>query len=174
MARFRHLHAADGNGLDFDWRQVPMGGLETYHAPLENGDLIELHGLRSKRREGPTRWSYHIMGPIDPEVELVEKPGGGWGHTKPGVWTTMGTNGGKYRAALGSGGQGDLRAEEEATGKTNQFTPLRLPTMHHDMHEAMRAAEHHYRALNRRGITPSHTEDYDINDIMRRFDGGEL
>lgn len=167
MAKFRHLHAAGENGLSFDWKPVPMGGLEGYHAKLENGDLIELSGLHRKGR--PSSWTYHILGPHDPEVELVENPNrGGYGWTKPGVWSTLGRQGelGErgYRQALGSGGQGDLRAEEEATGKTNQYTPLRLPTMHHDKMEAMLAAEQHYRALNRTGQGQSKLDsgvDYD-------------
>lgn len=44
-----------------------------------------------------------------------------------------------------------------------------------DSHEeAQQAAETHYKALNRSGVTPSVTHGYDINDIMRRFNRGEL
>lgn len=145
MAKMRR-HAAGGNGPDFDWQPRPSGGLEGYHAKLENGDIIHLYGLHSKRKGQPSKWSYHIMGAPDPEVQMLSR--GKW--SKPGVWTV--TDHPNVRPFLGSGGQGDLKAEEEADrSKRTSYTPLRLPTMHHDKIEAMLAAEQHYRALNRTG-----------------------
>jgi len=47
-------------------------------------------------------------------------------------------------------------------------------TFINDPHGAMKAAEQHYLSLDRRGQTGSHNQHYDINDIMRKFDGGEL
>lgn len=166
MARFRHLHAADGPV--FDWKPVPRGGLEGYQAKLENGDMIELSGLPAKRKGQPTKWSYHILGPVDHDVELVEHPGGGYSWSKPGVWSLLGMETG-HRQALGSGGQGDLKAKEEATGQTNHYTPLRLPTMHYDKTEAMLAAEQHYRALNRAGQGRSSVDSgFDYDDFFKR------
>jgi hypothetical protein len=171
MARFRHLHAADGNGLDFDWRDKPFGHLPGYVAPLENGDSIEMYGLTNRKGGQPPRWSYHILGPRLPDEDLYDENG----DRKPGPWHHHTDGNGGHSQWLGSGGQGHLRRDEESgVAPRNEYTDLRQPTDFDNPHDAMRAAEHHYRALDRRGITPSHTEDYDINDIMRRFDGGEL
>lgn len=147
MARFRHIHSADENGLDFDWQPVEAGGLEGYHAPLENGDLIQLYGLH-RRGKKPSNWSYHILGPADPEAKILEKPEGGYGWNRPGIWSV--TDRGNSRPWLGSGGQGDLKAEEESDPRLRTvYTDGRQPTMFDNKLDAMRAAEHHYRTLNR-------------------------
>lgn len=164
MARFRHLHAADENGLHFDWQPRSRGNLEGYHAPLENGDLIELHGLPPQRKNEPWKWSYHIMGPPDPEVKMVGHSGK-W--SKPGVWTV--TDYPHTRPWFGSGGQGDLKAEEEADRrKRTNYTDGRQPTMFDNKLDAMRAAEQHYIALNRMGQGRSSIDSgVDYDDISK-------
>lgn len=53
MARFRHLHAADGHGLSFDWKPHDSFPLHHY-APLENGDQLWVTGEKGRERPGLT------------------------------------------------------------------------------------------------------------------------
>ena len=108
MARFRHLHAADEHGLDFDWKPYPDG--DCHQAKLENGDLMYALGLHSGG------WGYEIYNSPFPEEN------------------------------------------HQSIGRHGQPYP--------DAHSAMRAAEDHYKTLDRHGVTPP-ARDYDINDIMR-------
>lgn len=174
MARFRHLRAADENGLHLQWfpgitRRENGSSWENHHAPIENGDLIELHGHHRPGR--PSRWSYHILGPADREVRKNEVNTEEW--TKPGVWSAHPVFPHGWAPWLGSGGQGDLRAEEEADpARRTVYTEGRQPTVFHDKVDAMRAAENHYFSLRRRGQAPASDIDYE-NLVNPRDDLGD-
>jgi hypothetical protein len=133
MARFRHLHAADENGLEFDWKPHSKG--TEYRAGLENGDFIFVTPWPSKK------WGHEIYGPVkhwtDPAGKARE------------VWTHLGGS--------------DEFDSFDGEGKQTYLDP----------HDSMRAAEAHYKTLDRRGVTPP-AQEYDINDIMRNFGKGDL
>ena len=129
MARFRHLHAADENGLEFDWK--PHWNGTEYRAGLENGDSLFVSPWPSKK------WGHEIYGPVKQSDVLPN-----------GIWTHL-------------GGSDDF---DSFDGEGKQT--------HLDPYDSMRAAEAHYKTLDRRGVTPP-AQEYDINDIMRKFDEGE-
>jgi hypothetical protein len=137
MARFRHLHAAEG--LDLDWRQNDKWSSGT-EARLENGDWISVKPHRG-------RWEYHLYGPPMPHDHPEHQ-----GRTGVMFFTGYGDKPAMSAEILGR------RTGADGLGSHG---------------EAQRAAEEHYKSLDRRGAAPP-ARDYDINDIMRKFDGGGL
>jgi len=86
MARFRHLHAADGTGLDFNWRpkryswQHPDEPASEYHAKLENGDWIQVDN-GSGCGPGNGAWGYHLYGSPQSESGIDDS----WGEYNGGT-----------------------------------------------------------------------------------------
>lgn len=182
MARFRHLRAASEwriphvpltdehrNLLDFDWRHPDdewkrkhPSSLVTHKTTLENGDEIHVGYAGEGYSEFPDYWDYTIHGPV-----LKEKPEnstslfyGVYDETLPGY--TRSPIG--FQEVLGQGGNGGEPRGNYAGG--SYTSPI----------DAMMAAEKHYKSLGHknRKITNDSGVNYDINDIMRRFDNGEL
>lgn len=168
MARFRHLHAADEHGLDFDWKprrnpHWPEDDTVKYHAQLENGDWLSVddgntcgQGINNLKNNH-SRWGYHLHGPNRPITDLEAEGKDYWSQL-------FFHQNDEASEVLGGGGHGPI--------PDRQGNP-RL-TFINDPHGAMWAAEAHYKSLNRQGQAPATHDDYDINDIMRRFDQGEL
>jgi len=170
MAAYRPVTrtAADEHGLDFDWKSQrnphwPQDDTVKYHARLENGDWLTVddgnacgQGLNNLRNNH-SRWGYHLHGPTRPIKELEAE--------NKEYWSQLFFHqNDEASEVLGGGGHGP---SPNYRGETRE-------TFINDPHGAMRAAEAHYRSLNRQGVTPSHTQNYDLDDIMRRFDRGEL
>lgn len=164
MARFRHIYASDEKGLDFDWRAHPHFP-DHYLANLENGDWLGV----GPELPGPNQdqsWSYGVYGPLPGHLDKHNLPydyekghfvqhGAGDDPPPPGYKT------GDEDWVLGGA---PARFRRRGWPYHGASSPQ----------EAMRNAEQHYHTLNRRNVTPPSTRDYDINDIMRRFDNGEL
>ena len=127
MAKFRRLHAADGNGLDFDWQRPDKWSVGT-EAKLENGDWISVKPHRG-------RWEYHLYGPPMP-------------HDHPDYQGKTGV--------MFFSGYGDKPAmAAEILGRRTGAEGLGS----HE--EAQRAAEEHYKSLDRGGMAASSGFDYD-------------
>jgi len=155
MARFRHLHAADENGLNFDWSRI-LGRSASFGAQLENGDHLLAYGYGMPQTDdhhdfGPyPRWGYMLYGPKTRHQSEPNEP------DDPKIYHSFANEPGVYSELLASFMDNDDH-----------------PGHYDDQLSAMRAAEQHYMSLNRRGTTPP-AQDYDINDIMDRFNRGEL
>jgi hypothetical protein len=135
MARFRHLHAADGHGLDFDWKRSEYAD-DQWHAKLENGDHLMVN-TKPNYNQTPfdgREWGYRIFGPSEPL--------GGQDYENKQYMHIEEVNGeDEVSEHLASGGYGPT---PDARGRG------RL-TFIDDPHGAMGTAEGHYRSLDRRG-----------------------
>jgi len=149
MARFRHLHAADGGEPILDWRTEDSRGNPyhpipfDYHAQIENGDFLRVDGIGGTHQTGPDKWNYRLHAPSKPFQEQPE-------------------------SVLHSHVYGQM-----PKGHSSEVL-AQSDYVHPTYADAMRAAEQHYFSLNRQGQAPSGHEGYDIDDIMRRFNDGEL
>lgn len=142
MARFRHVHAADENGLDFDWRKHPEFP-RSHRAQLENGDHLLAYGY-----SGGNRWGYMLYGPRIYDKKNLDDDKVYHSYTD----------------------EPDVHSELLSSFMDNDDHPWHYD----DPISAMRGAENHYKSLNRTGISSSDHPGYDIDDIMRRFNNGEL
>lgn len=140
MARFRHLHAADGDGFNLDWRRsdapgeanAPNGG---WHARIENGDHIHLYAIGGDDK----RWGYALFGPKTKHDHDPNVPDGSTTHMR-----SLNDPEGVYSQLLGT---------SSSRGGGMRFHP--------DPHSAMREAEEHYFGLGRRGQAPASGLDYE-------------
>lgn len=170
MARFRHLATSSAFPWRPDDREWVYGdyGLyhpntEAYHAPLENGHRLKVwDDSITESRWGALDEQGFRLGELPPE-----KPGSHW----KGGWDE---------------GE-DFPNDPDMPGYPNnqhphweavydENSPLRAKA-YPSREQAMRAVEQRYRQKYPLGTsTGSHDSgvDYDINDIMRRFDRGEL
>lgn len=136
---FAYRFAADENGLDFDWAKHPTRS-RSYTAQLENGDHLSAYGYGGDN----SLWGYMLYGPktrskTDPNLPDGDKT---------------------YHSYTD---EPDLHSELLASFMDDGGS--RLP--HPDPHSAMRAAETHYKSLNRRGAAPSSGIDYsDLNKFL--------
>lgn len=132
MAKMRRRQAADEGGFSFDWQPLD-DDRKGSRAFLENGDLMEvsLHVPHINPRE---IWEYTLMGPAMSHADLYRTPPG------------------NARMSPSRGGPGTGHPILGQGAGVNGFNS-------HD--EARRAAEEHYKSLNRKGMATSSGFDYD-------------
>lgn len=159
MARFRHLATSSAFPWRPDDREWVYGDYgqyewdtEAWHAPLENGhrlrvwDDSQTEPSRGREAEPP---SSHWKGGWDEGEDFPNDPDmPGYPNNQHPYWEAV----------------------------YDEDSPLRAKA-YPSREQAMRAVEQRYRQKYPLGTsTGSHDSgvDYDINDIMRRFDNGEL
>jgi len=157
MARFRHLRKANDSG--YDWRQIASGPVNVFRAALENG-----HNLHVWQFDNPhdikRGWSWAITDPSLSQSGEKRNP------HPDAVSHTWLAAGGEPAASHNYWIQ-DM--PEGAQAPHDRTIPTR--------EEAQREAEQNYQKMFPLGTdTGGHDSgvNYDINDIMNRFKGGEL
>lgn len=163
MARFRHLHGADENGLHFDWREGVKGHkLPHYHAQLENGDHILALALPVDN--GNYSWGYNIKGPLVPmsREELDRRRDDSDDNDR---WQrSPGEPEGMASQWLAGAGWPELHGDDNPELLWNG----RHRVLHFDNpHSAMKAAEQHYLSMDRRGQAPA-AHDLSIYDDISK------
>lgn len=170
MARFRHLHAAEG----LDWQHgTPLPHTKKWHDEAARDALRDPN--RNPDHYDSSKHSVALTSHGEQRYGLEVFPHQPWKDSPPGwAWTIQQQNGPDISNPDHWGHSFHLQRDH---GRASENPSGAVYSGGGDTREeAMAEAEHNFQKhvdhLN--GQNPLKRSDYDINDIMNKFNGGEL